>query len=67
LVEVSSNCDFGPIKMVEIPPVNPDEELEVSIPIITPLHPGDYTAFYRTQLPTGQYFGNRLWTDIEIK
>lgn len=46
--------------------VQPDQEVELSLPITAPKTPGRYISFMRLQLPNGTFFGDRLWTDIVV-
>jgi len=46
--------------------VNPQQEIEVSVPMIAPLQQGRYTAYFRLADGTGKKFGQRVWVMIRV-
>jgi len=47
--------------------VQPGQEIDVSVPIITPTEPGRYVGYYRMVTPDGVKFGQRVWVSFVVK
>jgi len=56
----------GPERVVLEAPVFPQQEVEVSVPFITPTEPGRYVGYYRMATPDGAKFGQRVWVSFLI-
>ena len=48
-------------------PAQPNEEVEIAIPMEAPNRTGRYVSYYRMVLPNAKRFGNRVWVDIVVK
>lgn len=68
LVFVSRHGDNlnGPERVPVAGPVEPGQELEVSVPFITPAEPGRYVGYYRLATADGVKFGQRVWVSFLI-
>lgn len=56
----------GPERVVLDRPVEPQQEVDVSVPFITPAEPGRYVAYYRMATPEGAKFGQRMWVSFVV-
>jgi len=45
----------------------PQEDILISIDLVAPTKEGRYTGYWRLCSPEGQYFGQKIWTDIYVK
>jgi len=68
LVFISKRGDNlnGPERVVLDRPVLPQQEVEVSVPFLTPNEPGRYIAYYRMATADGAKFGHRLWVSFIV-
>jgi len=57
----------GPERVVIKGDVLPGQEVEVSVPLITPAEPGRYVGYYRMVTPDGVKFGQRVWVSFVVK
>jgi len=57
----------GPERVVIKGDVSPGQEVEVSVPLITPNEPGRYVGYYRMVTPDGVKFGQRVWVSFCVK
>jgi len=55
----------GP-ERVPVGPVEPQQELDVSVAFITPSEPGRYIGYYRMATGDGAKFGQRVWVSFII-
>jgi len=46
--------------------VNPGEEIDVEVMMITPEAPGLYTSFWRLATNDGKKFGQRVWCKVHV-
>ena len=51
---------------VPLPAALPGEEVEVSVPLIAPLAPGNHRSIWRPRNPDGMLFGDLLLVDIRV-
>lgn len=51
---------------VQVPPVNPEEETEISVEMTAPSRPGRYIGYWRLACSDGTRFGHRVWVDIIV-
>jgi len=67
LIAVGRHGDHlnGPEK-VNVPSVEPGQEVEVSVPFLTPSQPGRYVGYYRMATAEGIKFGQRVWVSFLI-
>jgi len=70
LLFVSRNGDNmnGP-ESVPVPsegPVQPSEEVDISVNLVAPAQPGRYIGFWRLCTPEGRKFGQRVWVSIVV-
>jgi len=56
----------GPERVVLDRPVLPQQEVDLSVPFLTPSEPGRYIAYYRMATADGAKFGHRLWVSFVI-
>lgn len=56
----------GPERVPVPGPVEPGQEVEVSVPFITPTEPGRYVGYYRMATADGVKFGQRVWVSFLI-
>jgi len=56
----------GPERVVIKGDVLPGQEVEVSVPLITPNEPGRYVGYYRMVTPDGVKFGQRVWVSFFV-
>lgn len=48
--------------------VLPGQEIDISVPLVSPAQPGMYFGYYRLSNPvTGKKFGQRVWVQIHVK
>ena len=47
-------------------PVNPSDEVDVSVQLIAPFHPGKYVGYWRLVEPSGKKFGQRVRVQIHV-
>jgi len=57
----------GPERVVIKGEVLPGQEVEVSVPLITPAEPGRYVGYYRMVTPDGVKFGQRVWVSFVVR
>lgn len=57
----------GPERVIIKGDVQPGQEVEVSVPLITPAEPGRYVGYYRMVTPDGVKFGQRVWVSFVVK
>jgi len=48
-------------------PIKPNQEVEVSLTLKSPLLPGKYCAFFRFIYGDNQRFGQKVWCDILVE
>jgi len=46
--------------------VDPEQEIDVSVPLTSPAEPGRYVGYWRLCAPDGRKFGQRLWVSIAV-
>lgn len=56
----------GPERVVLNDTVLPQQEVDVSVPLLTPGEPGRYVGYYRMATPDGVKFGQRVWVSFVI-
>lgn len=56
----------GPERVVVKGEVLPGQEVEVSVPLITPSEPGRYVGYYRMVTPDNIKFGQRVWVSFVV-
>lgn len=68
LIFVSRHGDNlnGPERVPVPGPVEPGQEVDVSVPFITPAEPGRYVGYYRMATSDGMKFGQRVWVSFLI-
>eukprot|EP01111_Echinosteliopsis_oligospora_P002429 TRINITY_DN135_c0_g1_i1.p1 TRINITY_DN135_c0_g1~~TRINITY_DN135_c0_g1_i1.p1 ORF type:complete len:506 (-),score=152.06 TRINITY_DN135_c0_g1_i1:112-1629(-) len=70
LVFISRNGDrMGGPERVEVSangPVENSQEIDVSVPLVSPESPGRYVGFWRLCSPEGKKFGQRVWVSIVV-
>jgi hypothetical protein len=59
---------LGPSEDVSIPvpPIAPGEEADISLHIISPSAPGRHVGYFRLQDSDRNWFGQRIWCDIQV-
>jgi len=57
----------GPERVIIKGEVLPGQEVEVSVPLITPNESGRYVGYYRMVTPDGVKFGQRVWVSFVVK
>jgi len=57
----------GPERVVIKGDVLHGQEVEVSVPLITPSEPGRYIGYYRMVTPEGVKFGQRVWVSFVVR
>jgi len=69
LLFVSHKADNlnGPERVTIKGEVLSGQEVEVSVPLITPSEPGRYVGYYRMVTPDGAKFGQRVWVSFFVK
>jgi len=46
--------------------VNPGEEADLSVTLTAPITSGRHVGYFRLQDPEGNWFGQRLWSDVRV-
>jgi hypothetical protein len=46
--------------------VESNQEVDVSVSLVAPAHPGRYTGYWRLVAPDGRKFGQRVWVSIVV-
>jgi hypothetical protein len=57
----------GPERVAIKGDIMPGQEIEVSVPLITPNEPGRYVGYYRMVTPDGIKFGQRVWVSFVVR
>jgi len=70
LMFVGRNSDqMGGPDFVPVPvegPVQPNQEVDVSVPLLSPSEPGRFIGYWRLCTPEGKKFGQRVWVSITV-
>lgn len=71
LMYISKKCGdmMGATEFVNLPtegPVQPNEEIDLSVNLVSPSESGRYVGFWRLVTPEGKKFGQRFWTSIVV-
>jgi len=56
----------GPERVTIKGDVKPGQEVEISVPLITPNEPGRYVGYYRMVTPDNIKFGQRVWVSFVV-
>jgi len=46
--------------------IAPEQEVEISVPLVAPNKPGRYTGYWKMSTPDGRKFGQRVWVSIVV-
>ena len=65
LIHVSGPGLDGP-SSVTVPPTEPDQELELSVPLKAPTEPGTHRSDWQLQTPDGKRFGGIFYAQIVV-
>jgi len=57
---------LGSLESVAVRPVDPEQEVDISVPMRTPSKPGRYVSYWRLVNVDGTRFGQRVWADIVV-
>ena len=61
-----SGCKMGTQDRVPVEPLKPNEQVDVSVSLLSPQVPGIYQGQWRMCTNTGQYFGDIIWCIISV-
>lgn len=61
-----SGCKMGTQERVPVDSLKPNEQVDVSVSLISPQAPGTYQGQWRMCTNTGQYFGEIVWCIISV-
>jgi len=54
------------VESVDVPPVAPGAEFDVSVDMVAPSKPGRYVSYWRLSTGDGSRFGQRIWVNIVV-
>jgi len=63
----SSDRMAAPDEVLVQRPVQPGDELDISVPLTAPNAPGRYCAYFRLSDAQGRRFGQRVWASVLVK
>ena len=61
-----SGCKMGSQERVHVEPLKPNEQVDVSVSLVSPQVPGIYQGQWRMCTHNGQYFGDIIWCIISV-
>jgi len=57
---MTANIDTG------VQSISPGEDVDISVEMVAPAHPGKYVGYYRMATSEGSRFGHRIWVEITV-
>lgn len=66
LVFVDGEQMGAPLAM-DIPAAQPDQTVDLNVPLTAPSASGDHAGFFQLRNPQGTYFGPRIWVKIRVQ
>lgn len=67
LVHVGAYAMHGPTEGVAVPAVKLNQDVDVSVTLVSPETTGRFVSYWRLITPAGVRFGHRVWADVEVK
>jgi len=65
MLEWQSGDKLG-VDRISVPEVEPGQDVDIETEMVAPHKSGHYTGHYRSVLPNGTTFGNRVWIDFIV-